>query len=50
VSAMDELLARSTAIGTTNHPLTGDELVLWRTDKGMEFSTSYDMAAKYGRS
>lgn len=43
----ERLLSRSVAIGTAVDPATGDEDVLWRTDKGLEFRTSYADAAVY---
>lgn len=47
---MHRLLARSVAIGTEVSARTGEELIVWRTDKGQRFSTTYDNAAKYGTS
>jgi hypothetical protein len=46
---MEKLLARSRAIGTALDPVTGTEGVLWRTDDGVEFRTSYENAARYAK-
>jgi hypothetical protein len=43
------LLARSTAIGVEYSKAIGDECVLWVTDTGEQFRTSYADAAKYSR-
>lgn len=48
-SGLKELLARSTAIGTEVSPLLDEECVLWRTDDGEEFRTSYEDAAQYAQ-
>lgn len=48
-NGLRDLLARSAAIGTEVSPLLGEECVLWRTDDGEEFRTSYEDAAQYGR-
>lgn len=42
-----ELLARSTAIGTEFSEFLGEEMILWRSDSGEEFRTSYEDAAQY---
>lgn len=47
VNAFARLLARSTAIGT-ELKFDGEEMILWRTDDGTEFTTSYERAAQYG--
>lgn len=48
VNAFARLLARSTAIGT-ELKFDGEEMILWRTDDGTEFTTSYERAAQYVR-
>lgn len=45
---MTELLRRSKAIGAETSEMTGEEMVLWRTDDGEEFRTTYEDAAQYG--
>jgi hypothetical protein len=47
-SGLEKLLARSIAIGAEVSELLDEECVLWRTDDGEEFRTSYEDAAQYG--
>lgn len=47
-NGMRQLLARSTAIGTEVSEILEEEMILWRTDDGVEFRTTYENAAQYG--
>lgn len=44
---MRELLARSTVIGTQVSETEGDEVLVWRSDNGEKFQTTYEIAARY---
>lgn len=48
MNVMESLLATSTAIGTDVNVMNGDEVVVWRTSEGVEFTTSYEDALAYG--